>query len=148
MSTEFWERLIRLAGTIRGAPQKTPLFFVPEIPSTDQFSHISSTNLRTADMPQYRSHGNTSSFNNNSFNTVSYNWTAADDRSQVLAWLSPLEPGLRHRDIQDSRAENIGEWVLQTEEFRSWYAGSGGSESDNAVLLCHGDPGVGKSFIR
>ena len=44
--------------------------------------------------------------------------------------------------------ENVGEWVLQTEEFKSWYAGSGGSESDNAVLFCYGDPGVGKTFIR
>ena len=44
--------------------------------------------------------------------------------------------------------ENIGEWVLKTEEFRGWYAGIGGSESDNAVLFCYGNPGVGKTFIR
>ena len=101
-------------------------------------------------MSQYRSHayGNTNSFNNIFLNTVSYNWTAAEEVSRILAWLSPLEPGLRHRDLQDSRVENIGEWVIRTEEFRNWYAGSGGSESDNGVLFCHGDPGVGKTFIR
>ena len=99
-------------------------------------------------MAQNRFHDNNNSFNNNSFNTVSYNCTVADDRSQLLTWLSPLEPRLRHKAIQESRVKNVGEWVLKTEEFRNWYAGSGGSESDNAVLFCSGNPGVGKTFIR
>ena len=86
------------------------------------------------------------SFSNNinSFHTVN-NFAVADDRSNILAWLSPLEPGLRHQDIQDLRVENIGEWLLRTEGFRSWYAGT---ESNNAVLFCYGDPGVGKTYIR
>ena len=89
------------------------------------------------------------SHNTNSFNTaVTNNFTTADDRSQILTWLSPLEPRLRHQDIRDRRVEDVGEWLLQTEEFRSWYAGSGGAEPDNAVLFCYGDPGVGKTFIR
>ena len=91
----------------------------------------------------------TQSFCNNigSFNTVN-NVTAADERSNILAWLSPLEPRLRHKDIQDRRVENIGGWVLETEALKNWYASSGGSGSDNAVLFCYGDPGVGKTFIR
>ena len=76
------------------------------------------------------------------------NFTIADDRSNILAWLSPLEPRLRHQDIQASRVENVGEWLLQTEEFRSWHTGSEGSESNNAVLFCYGNPGVGKTYIR
>ena len=90
------------------------------------------------------------SFSNNinSLNTIVNNVTAADDRSHILAWLSPLEPKLRHKDIQDRRVENVGEWVLESEEFRSWYAGSEECGSDNAVLFCYGDPGVGKTFIR
>jgi len=99
-------------------------------------------------MAQHRFHDNTKSFNNNSFNTVSYSCTVADDRSQLLTWLSPLEPRLRHKTIQESRVKGVGEWVLETEEFGSWYAGSGGSESNKAVLFCYGDPGVGKTFIR
>ena len=79
----------------------------------------------------------------NTFNT----FTIADDRSNILAWLSPLEPRLRHQGIQDHRVEDVGEWLLQAEEFGSWYAGSGGRESDNAVLFCYGDPGVGKTHI-
>ena len=87
------------------------------------------------------------SFSNNinSLNTIVNNLTVADDRSNILAWLSPLEPRLRHQDIQDRRVEIVGEWLLGTEEFRSWHAGS---ESDNAVLFCYGDPGVGKTYIR
>jgi len=90
------------------------------------------------------------SFSNNinSLNTFNNTFTIADDRSNILAWLSPLEPRLRHQDIQDSRVENIGEWLLQTGEFKSWCAGSGGGESDSAVLFCYGDPGAGKTYIR
>ena len=92
--------------------------------------------------------------NINSLNTsytaisVSNKVTVVDDRSNILAWLSPLDPKSRHQDIQERRVENIGEWLLQTEEFRSWCAGSGGDGSDNRVLFCYGDPGVGKTYIR
>jgi len=79
-------------------------------------------------------------------NTI--NCTTIDERSQLLTWLSPLEPGLRHLDIRERRVENVGEWLLETEEFKRWYAGSGGGESDDAVLFCHGDIGVGKTYIR
>lgn len=87
--------------------------------------------------------------NINSLNTnYTVNLTVADDRSNILAWLSPLDPKLRHQDIRDRRVESIGEWLLQTEEFRSWHDGGEGGESDNAVLFCYGDPGVGKTYIR
>src|SRR5207302_4290516 len=88
-------------------------------------------------------------FNNatNSFN-VWNNYTVADDRSQLLNWLSPLEPRLRHRDVQERRVDNVGEWILQTEEFGRWYDRGREGEGDKAVLFCYGDPGVGKTFIR
>ena len=90
-------------------------------------------------------------FGNNigSLNTTNIiNFTAADDRPNILAWLSPLDPRVRHQDIRDRRVENIGEWLLQTEEFKSWCGGSEGGKSDNAVLFCYGSPGVGKTYIR
>jgi len=83
---------------------------------------------------------------NNSFN-VQNNYVVADDRSPLLTWLSPLEPKLRHRDIQERRVDNVGEWLLQTEEFRTWHGSSEGG-GDKAVLFCYGGPGVGKTFIR
>jgi len=87
------------------------------------------------------------SHNINSFN-VSNNFTVADERSDILAWLSPLDPKSRHQDIRERRVEYIGKWLLETEEFRSWCADSGGNEFDNRVLFCYGNPGVGKTYIR
>ncbi|RPA88350.1 hypothetical protein L873DRAFT_1756068, partial [Choiromyces venosus 120613-1] len=99
-------------------------------------------------MSQYHHNNNTHSFNNtNSFNKVLNNCTITDDQSRILTWLSPLEPRLRHQGVQESRVENVGEWLLQTPVFKSWYTGSGGDESDNSVLFCYGDPGVGKTYI-
>ena len=98
-------------------------------------------------MSQSFSH-NTHSFNTNYNISVSNNFTVADDRSNILAWLSPLDPKSRHQDIRDRRVENIGEWLLRTEEFRSWQGGGAEGEADNPVLFCYGDPGVGKTHIR
>ena len=87
--------------------------------------------------------------NINSFNSLSNNitFTAAYDESKILAWLSPLEPHVRHHDICNQRVDRIGDWLLETEEFKSWYKGSEKGGSDHAALLCYGDPGVGKSYI-
>ena len=37
---------------------------------------------------------------------------------------------------------------MQTEEFKRWCRYGGEGEGDNGVLFCHGNPGVGKTFIR
>ena len=74
--------------------------------------------------------------------------TIIDGRSQLLTWLSPLNPGLRHWDIQERRVDDFGEWLLETEEFRRWTASSEGGDGESAVLFCYGHPGVGKTFIR
>ena len=103
-------------------------------------------------MSQYTDNSTNLSNNANSFNLqnvlVQNNYAVADDRSPLLTWLSPLEPKLRHRDVQERRVDNVGEWLFQTEEFRSWHGRSGEGEGDNAVLFCYGGPGVGKTFIR
>ena len=100
-----------------------------------------------------------STFNNNincqnttnSYNTTSNVWnsyTVADDLAPLLSWLSPLDPGLRHWDIQERRVNDVGEWLMRTEEFRRWSGSGGEAEGDKAVLFCYGNPGVGKTFIR
>ena len=100
-------------------------------------------------MSQSAIYGNKNCFNNtNSNNNVWNNYTIADDRSPLLAWLSPLEPKLRHQDIRERRVENVGEWLMQTEEFRSWHDCHGEGGSGKEVLFCYGPPGVGKTFIR
>ena len=42
----------------------------------------------------------------------------------------------------------MGEWLLQTEEFRSWHDCCDEGEGDMGVLLFYGGPGVNKTFIR
>ena len=100
-------------------------------------------------MSQYAiNHSNNCFDTTNSYNTVSNNYTPADDRSQLLSWLSPLDPGLRHSDIRERRVNDVGGWLMTTEEFRRWHRLEGESEDDMAVLFCYGNPGVGKTFIR
>ena len=88
-------------------------------------------------------------FSNNigSLNTTNINFGVTDYQPNILAWLSPLDPKLRHQDIRDRRVEDVGGWLLRTQEFKSWCAGSEGGDSDNTVLFCFGDPGVGKTYI-
>jgi len=94
--------------------------------------------------------------NINSFNVsnvsnvlnVSIHNTVAGDRSEILTWLSPLEPRLRHQDIRTRRVDNVGEWLLQTGEFKRWCEGDQHGERGGAVLFCCGDPGVGKTYLR
>jgi len=87
------------------------------------------------------------SHNNNSFNTTNINYTGTDDRFGILGWLSPLDPLVRHQDIQTQRVDRVGDWLLRTKEFASWYGGCGSDGSGRAVLFCYGHPGVGKSHL-
>ena len=78
-----------------------------------------------------------------------YNYPrGADERSEILAWLSPLEPRIRHHDIQTHRVDKVGDWLLQTQEYQNWFGGIRGGESDGLALFCYGDLGVGKTYIR
>jgi len=78
----------------------------------------------------------------NSFNTVVYQ---SKEDAEIMRWLSPLEPGNRHDDLRTDRYEGIGEWLLETSEFREWRGGQGGAK---AILFCSGNPGVGKTYLR
>ena len=88
------------------------------------------------------------SFNNgtNCFNTtVNYYLCSGDERAEILAWLSPLEPQIRHNDIRARRVKDVGDWVFQTEGYQNWFRGIC---SENSALFCYGDPGVGKTYLR
>ena len=68
------------------------------------------------------------------------------DERQILQWLSPLEPQQRHQGVRTDRLNTVGNWVLETSEFRKWRdAGEGCVEP---VLFCYGNPGVGKTYVR
>ena len=84
---------------------------------------------------------------NNSFNvTNSYNTTYVDENSQILEWLSPLEPRLRHQDVRTRRLDGVGDWFLQKDEFINWRDDEDGSTM--STLFCSGAPGAGKTYLR
>ena len=72
---------------------------------------------------------------------------SAGERAEILARLSSLDPSIRHHYIREYRVEHVGDWLLRTEEYRNWFDGIRGREFDNSALYCHGDPGVGKTYI-
>ena len=104
------------------------------------------TNSHNNNNTQY-SH-NTNAFNvTNAFNKT-VNIGVTDERSKILAWLSPLEPRIRHQDVRTRRADNVGEWLLQTGKFQRWCDGAQHEGSDHQILFCCGGPGVGKTYLR
>jgi len=76
------------------------------------------------------------------------NLGSRDETAEILAWLSPLEPQTRHDYIRADRVEDVGDWLLRTEEYQSWFDGIRGGEPNNSTLFCYGVPGVGKTYIR
>ena len=92
--------------------------------------------------------GNLNSFNNNnSFNNIVNFITEIDDEGQqILRWLSPLEPQQRHQGVRADRLGSVGNWVLETSEFRKWRDAEDGCVEQ--VLFCCGNPGVGKTYVR
>ena len=85
---------------------------------------------------------------NDSFNKVWNNCTIADEDSEILAWLSLLEPQTRHYDVRARRVGEVGGWLLETEEYRNWFSGLRGDGYNGSALFCYGGPGVGKTYIR
>ena len=100
-------------------------------------------------MSQHHTCDDINSFNTTSpFNNAWNNYMVADKRSQILAWLSPLDPRRRHHDIRTRRVKEVGDWLLQTEEYQKWFDSIGGGKYDGSALFCYGGPGVGKTYIR
>ena len=83
----------------------------------------------------------------NTFNTTTFTYPTFDERFEILAWLSPLEPRVRHRDIGSHRVDSIGAWLLKTKEFVRWHKGSREDAAYPPTLFCNGNPGAGKSYI-
>ena len=78
-----------------------------------------------------------------SFNNTFYK---SDEDAQIMRWLSPLEPNNRHQGVRTDRFDGVGDWLLETSEWREWRGSEGGV--DKAVLFCSGNPGVGKTYLR
>ena len=81
-----------------------------------------------------------------SINSISNTFYTSDEDAQIMRWLSPLEPNDRHQSVRSDRFGGIGDWLLETREFREWSESESGA--DNAVLFCSGNPGVGKTYLK
>ena len=92
--------------------------------------------------------GNINSFNalTNYNNIVNINAGSEAERDQIIRWLSPLEPQQRHEGVRAGRLDSVGNWVLETNEFRKWRDTEDGCFEQ--VLFCYGNPGVGKTYLR
>ena len=105
--------------------------------------------LTLAEMLSGRQHviGNVNSFNALNYNNI-VNINAGPDaeRQQIIQWLSPLEPQQRHKGVQTGRLDGVGNWVLETNEFRKWCDTE--DSCVEPVLFCYGNPGVGKTYLR
>jgi len=86
--------------------------------------------------------GNADSFNLNSI--VNFISKRDDEGGQILQWLSPLEPQQRHQSVRADLLNGVGNWVLETREFKKWSEVGDGEQ----VLFCYGNPGVGKTYVR
>jgi len=135
----------------------SPAFFRPPgiastIPTLQNYSRtdpLRPSNRRNKyKMSQHHSSDDINSFNITSSNSIRDDPVLPDERSEILEWLSPLEPQIRHRDIRARRVDEVGNWLLQTEEYRNWFRSIRGGESDGAALFCYGGLGVGKTYIR
>lgn len=84
--------------------------------------------------------------NSNNTETINYSTYVSDERQQILEWLSPSTSRERHRDVRDARVDGVGGWLLRTEIFSAWRVSE--DQAAKPVLLCYGDPGVGKTYFR
>jgi len=82
----------------------------------------------------------------NNHKIVNVNNVIAGENPEIMRWLSPLDPRGRHQDVRMDRLDGVGSWLLEINEFREWRSNEGGA--DKAVFFCHGDPGVGKTYLR
>ena len=91
--------------------------------------------------------GNINSFNVlNTNNIVNFITEIDAEGRQILQWLSLLEPQQRHQGLRIDRLDGVGNWLLETPQFREWSDKEDGCAEP--VLFCCGNPGVGKTYLR
>jgi Cdc6-like AAA superfamily ATPase len=65
----------------------------------------------------------------------------AQERQIILDWLTPINYASQHNDFITRRQEGTGQWLLDSEEFRTWL------NTDKQTLFCPGIPGAGKTIL-
>lgn len=72
------------------------------------------------------------------------NHHAAEEREEILDWISTVKHEQKHHDIRLPRVQGAGEWFLELNEFKCWREET---LSASNVLLCQGIQGSGKSVL-
>ena len=112
-------------------------------PSQYGISHTCTDNNTTNNV-HGSSNTNFANVSNSYNNTI--NVGVSEESLRIQKWLSPLEPYARHQDVSNRRLDGVGDWVLQKNEVESWRESEGSSV--NRTLLCYGNQGAGKTYIR
>ena len=65
---------------------------------------------------------NSNSYNvtNSHNNIINLSQVIADQNPEIMRWLSPLDSRTRHQDVRTERLDGVGNWLLETNEFREW----------------------------
>ena len=71
----------------------------------------------------------------------------ADEKSEILARLSPLEPQIRHQGARTRRVGEVKDSLLQTQEYRNWFGGVHEGKSDGSVLFYYEGPRLEKHTL-
>lgn len=69
---------------------------------------------------------------------------AAEERDQILEWLSVVKHEEKHYDVRVRRMNDTGDWLLQNGEFRRW---RDEPKPRANVLWCYGIQGSGKVIV-
>ncbi|KAJ5115984.1 hypothetical protein N7456_000332 [Penicillium angulare] len=65
----------------------------------------------------------------------------SEDEEKRVIWLSATDYSRRHRQLQETRTDDTGSWLLDSKEYIGWKDNSGG------LLLLPGISGCGKSYL-
>lgn len=60
---------------------------------------------------------------------------------EILNWITPIDYGPQQSDYFKRRQPGTGQWLLESEEYRTWLSAS------KQTLFCPGIPGAGKTIL-
>ncbi|KAA8894561.1 hypothetical protein FN846DRAFT_786170, partial [Sphaerosporella brunnea] len=103
----------------------------------DNVTPWTSSRQHTANTRRYQSPSKTSPNSDWSTHTV-----VGSKRTQILKWISTIAYTDHHARISEGRLKGTGDWLFKKEEYRAWR-----SSSASKLLLLHGIPGAGKTYI-
>ncbi|KAL1695374.1 hypothetical protein GGG16DRAFT_45732 [Schizophyllum commune] len=62
-------------------------------------------------------------------------------KEDIVKWLDPVDNGLKHATVAESRQEGTCAWLFKHPTYLQWM------EADHGLLMIHGTPGFGKTTL-